>query len=499
VSSASQVPPQNVDMEESVLGAMLVAEPILARVIDEVRLHAGDFYLDKHRLIFSAISDLYAASKPVDELSVIEALTQRPTINVGGSKVPAIEAAGGKHYVSELAAKVPAAGNAKHYAEIVQKKSRLRDVIAATQAAQVAAFAGTLNGEVDHLLETLEGVKVSESALRRDDSSWAPVDLDAALEGITEAKPTILRRSDGVCLLYDERIHQVAAEPEACKGWFAVKPAADLIAAGCTVAYIDFEATAAEIVERFKAFGITEGQIRDRLIYVRPHEPVVAAAFEAVLARNPALVVFDGVTEALTIHGLSLEDNADVARWLELAPRPAVRTGAAVLLIDHVKKDKDSRGRYAIGAQHKLAGIDVSYGLEVVTPFGRGREGVVKVKVFKDRPGHVRRHEVDGEIALMRLISADDGSVKIDFEEPDSDIVGEEFQPTHLMQKVSDALLETPGMTARDIRALGGKGSTIDLAIRLLVKDGFVEIRPEGSAKKHYSQRPFIDQIGGAW
>src|ERR1700710_2860049 len=109
-SPATHVPPQNIEAEESVLGAMLVAEPTLTRVIDEVKLNAADFYLEKHGAIFSCIHDLYAASKPVDELSVSESLTQRNQI----------EEAGGKHYVSELAAKVPAAGNAKHCGEVVQ-------------------------------------------------------------------------------------------------------------------------------------------------------------------------------------------------------------------------------------------------------------------------------------------------------------------------------------------------------------------------------------------
>src|ERR1700734_3611342 len=97
-SPATHVPPQNIEAEESVLGAMLVAEPTLTRVIDEVKLGAHDFYLDRHRAIFEAIHNLYAASKPVDELSVAEALTQTNKI----------DEAGGKHYVSELAAKVPA-------------------------------------------------------------------------------------------------------------------------------------------------------------------------------------------------------------------------------------------------------------------------------------------------------------------------------------------------------------------------------------------------------
>jgi replicative DNA helicase len=122
----AHVPPQNIDAERSVLGAMLVAEPAVTRVIDEVKLNAEDFYLDKHRLIFTCVHDLYAASKPVDELSVAEALTQRNHL----------EEAGGKHYVSELAAEVPAAGNAKHYAEIVQENSLLRRLLGAGQQIQ---------------------------------------------------------------------------------------------------------------------------------------------------------------------------------------------------------------------------------------------------------------------------------------------------------------------------------------------------------------------------
>lgn len=140
----THVPPQNIEAEESVLGAMLVAEPALTRVIDEVKLNAGDFYLDRHRAIFEAIHDLYAASKPVDELSVSEALTQQNRI----------EEAGGKHYVSELAAKVPAAGNAKHYAEIVQQNSLLRRLLGAGQ--EIQGWVNERAGEPRELSERAE-------------------------------------------------------------------------------------------------------------------------------------------------------------------------------------------------------------------------------------------------------------------------------------------------------------------------------------------------------
>jgi replicative DNA helicase len=142
--SATHVPPQNIEAEESVLGAMLVAEPALSRVIDEVKLNAEDFYLEKHATIFRAVHDLYAASKPVDELSVAEALVQRNEI----------EAAGGKHYVSELAAKVPAAGNAKHYAEIVQQNSLLRRLLGAGQ--EIQGWVHERDGEPRELSERAE-------------------------------------------------------------------------------------------------------------------------------------------------------------------------------------------------------------------------------------------------------------------------------------------------------------------------------------------------------
>ncbi len=140
----SQVPPQNIEVEESVLGAMLVAQAALTRVIDEVKLKQEDFYLDKHQAIFVAIHDLYAASKPVDELSVVESLTQHGRI----------EDAGGKLYVSELAAKVPAAGNAKHYAEIVQQNSLLRRLLGAGQ--EIQSWVHERDGEPRLLAERAE-------------------------------------------------------------------------------------------------------------------------------------------------------------------------------------------------------------------------------------------------------------------------------------------------------------------------------------------------------
>ncbi len=140
----AHVPPQNIEAEESVLGAMLVAEPALNRVFVDVKLTAEDFYLDRHAVIFRCIHDLHSASKPIDELSVAEGLVQRNEI----------EAAGGKHYVSGLAAKVPAAGNARHYAEIVQQNSLLRRLLGAGQ--EIQSWVNERDGEPRELSERAE-------------------------------------------------------------------------------------------------------------------------------------------------------------------------------------------------------------------------------------------------------------------------------------------------------------------------------------------------------
>jgi len=106
----------------------------------------------------------------------------------------------------------------------------------------------------------------------------------------------------------------------------------------------------------------------------------------------------DGVTEAMSLQGLELKDNADVAKFVVLLPRSLARMGGAVVLVDHVAKDRNGRGRFAIGAQHKLAGIDgAAYSIEVIRPFGRGMRGLSRLTVTKDRPGFVRPNAAYGK------------------------------------------------------------------------------------------------------
>lgn len=326
-------------------------------------------------------------------------------------------------------------------------------------------------------------------------TTWQPVDLRAILDGGELANPpTMLSRRDGTCLLYPGKLHELSGEPEAGKGWLSLAVSAERLTAGEAVLYLDFETEAREIVGRLRALGVGDEPILDRFHYVRPDQPLTDpgwSALEPALQAPTTLAVLDGVTEALGLHGLSLKDNDDIARWLALLPRRLVAHGLAVLQADHVVKDREGRGRYSIGAQHKLAGVDVGYRLEVIEPFGIGRHGRSKLLVTKDRPGHVRQSaDARGCAAHVELRSLPDGAVQVELTAPETD--SETFRPTFLMERVSRAVERAPGISKRAIReTVHGKATATDLAIELLETDGHLRIDRDGQARRHYIERPY--------
>jgi replicative DNA helicase len=145
-TTEAYVPPQNLEAEESVLGAMMVSEGSIAPVILDVRLDDDDFYRERHRLVFKAIKRLYERSEPIDALTVSELLTQQGEL----------EEAGGRDGVSQLASTVPVPGNAGHYARIVKQNALLRRLLAASQRIQKSVH--EREGEPNELVEQAESL-----------------------------------------------------------------------------------------------------------------------------------------------------------------------------------------------------------------------------------------------------------------------------------------------------------------------------------------------------
>ena len=354
--------------------------------------------------------------------------------------------------------------------------------------------------------KTAESIWSKEHAKISDGpTSWAPVELQEILAGeYVQPEPTMLARVDKRCLVYPGRVHGWNAEPESLKTWLALWACAERLATGEQVLYVDFEDSAPSIVGRLRALGADPDTLAQQFTYLRPDEALTQTAqadFDRVLERKPTLVVIDGMTEAYTREGLNPENNQDIAKWIARLPRHVVlTTGAAVVLLDHVVKDRESRGRWAIGGQHKLAGIDVALSLSVVAPLSRVEAGSVLIKVEKDRPGGIREFaSKEGYVAALEAIPTDLGKhLAIRLEPPKAQEV-ESARPKETMQRISMTVEEKPGLSKNALReATKGKTALTELGRELLINEGFIETRKDGQTVKHYSLKPYreIDDDG---
>jgi replicative DNA helicase len=166
------VPPQNLEAEESVLGAMMLA-PGAIGAVSEI-LDAGDFYRESHAKIYRAALALYAKGEPVDAITLVDELEERGEL----------EDAGGRVRLHELAALVPATANAAHYARIVREMATLRGLIEA--GSEVARLGWERPGETTDLVDRAEQI-IFELSQQRVTSEFTHIEqlLKESFERIT--------------------------------------------------------------------------------------------------------------------------------------------------------------------------------------------------------------------------------------------------------------------------------------------------------------------------
>ena len=248
------------------------------------------------------------------------------------------------------------------------------------------------------------------------------------------------------------------------------------------------------MIRRLNALGAHDTDLVDGLAYLRPATPFTVeagASFAGLAADNrPTLVVVDGVTEAMALHGLNSYENGDVARWWPQIPRLFARTGAAVVLVDHVVKDRETRGRWALGAGHKMAAIDgAAFTFDLTRPFAREAVGTARITISKDRPGHLRQHARAGFIAEFRRESWPDGKVTATLEPrrrfPADRAHGEDL-PLHrgASRHVQRGVLA----------AVPGDDKAKALAIEILPVEGSITVEKHGQTHQHVSVTPFRNE-----
>lgn len=139
---AELIPPQNLDAEKSLLGAMLLDKETVSKVIDILR--PDDFYDDRHGFIYEAIKELYDSHRPVDIVTVTEVLASKDKI----------EKIGGASKLAALTTGTPSAAHAVQYAEIIANKATLRRLISA--ASTIGELGLAKEGNLEELLDRAE-------------------------------------------------------------------------------------------------------------------------------------------------------------------------------------------------------------------------------------------------------------------------------------------------------------------------------------------------------
>lgn len=141
-SLAERIPPQNIEAEQSLLGALLIDKDAIIKIADTV--NPEDFYKTTHGMIFEAMTDLFREREPIDLLSLSNRLEEKKQL----------EQIDGRTYLIDLSNVVPTSAHVQHYANIVQKKATLRRL--QTAAAEITNLSFDEAEEIDHILDKAE-------------------------------------------------------------------------------------------------------------------------------------------------------------------------------------------------------------------------------------------------------------------------------------------------------------------------------------------------------
>lgn len=233
-----------------------------------------------------------------------------------------------------------------------------------------------------------------------DDDEALYLDIAALLtEGLPEApKPDILLRADGVGLFYRGEINLLYGDPEDGKTMIALAACAETLTNGGVALFIDLDDNGApSIIARLIMLGAPEEALRaGRFRYCAPAdrdrlEKVIADS--SADGRVPDITVIDCVGELIPLFGGNNDSADDFTKITRATAAPLARAGSAVVLIDHMAKNSESR-KYGAGGtmakRRRVGGTQLRVSVDV--PLRKGQGGSLRLLIRKDRHSGLRAH-----------------------------------------------------------------------------------------------------------
>ena len=224
-------------------------------------------------------------------------------------------------------------------------------------------------------------------------------DVAAMLDGTLPEppEPEVLTRSDGRGIFYAGQVNLVFGDPESGKTFIALAAGAECLARGGRLLVLDLDhGGPASTVARLLMLGAPLAALRDgdRFRYVEPEDRWhVLAVVEDVQAWRPDVAVVDSVGELLPVFGASSNSPDDYTAVHTTVIKPLATAGAAVICVDHLAKNTDSRAQGATGTAAKRRTVGgVSLRVRLADTFVPGRGGSAQLLIHKDRHGGLRAH-----------------------------------------------------------------------------------------------------------
>jgi replicative DNA helicase len=339
-----RVPPQNVEAEESVLGAMMLSSEAIADVVEI--LQPEDFYRSSNARIYESLRGLYATGEPVDIVTAVEVLKRQGTL----------DDIGGPLYIRDLVDQVPTPASAGHYARIVAQTALMRRLISAAADIMDMAYAAPRDPETvadeaeQRIYDVARRDDRDDVAVLRDLVDQAMIDLEniqnreAAYTGI----PTGFRDIDDMTSgLQPGNLVIIAARPGVGKSSLATNIARNVAITRQPVALFSLEMSRFEIGMRLlcSEARVPWDRIRSKRVGPNDWSNIVQAA--ELLHEAPLHIVDSG--------NVNIVDIRAKARRMRTG-----RQGLELIIVDYLQLMTSPSSRRPDNRQQEVAEISRS-------------------------------------------------------------------------------------------------------------------------------------------
>jgi hypothetical protein len=325
----------------------------------------------------------------------------------------------------------------------------------------------------------IPGIDPTQNGAGPTRDSWLPLNLADLPE--TPPEPPDL---GGFGIAYQGKRHVFSGPQESAKTIAAYAIGIETLRAHPDrhIGIVDLEMGKRAARNRLRELGTTQTELA-RILYIEPEVPATIDRISLLVSLNPILVIIDAATGAYTLQGLDGDKATDVETFTNLYVNAFFRAGIATILLDHVTKNSETRGKYARGSARKTELGEVHLGFDTILPIKRGSTGLYKITTQKDREGWHER----GRLADLHLTSHPD-THQITWEWRQAEHLDDPnaWLPTIYMERVSKYLEQDGEPCSRNHLEDNVEGGTdyIRAALTHLERLGFIT-HTRGPRKAH--------------